>query len=424
MGTVGGGVVELLGRHADLVASRTGVRFALRGIADLTPDAGLDVAFDRRLLTDDAGAVLRDPSVQIVIELIGGTGAARELTLAALAAGKPVVTANKALLAKHGPELFRAARAAGVDIFFEASVAGGLPIIRALREGLVADRIESIHGILNGTCNYILTRMEAERKPFEEVLAAAQAAGYAEANPALDVDGHDTAHKAVVLAALAFGAPVPLESVHVRGIRGVSCRDLLLALGLGRRLKLLAILRSTPAGLEACVEPCLVPEHGLMGSVSDVFNAILVRGDPIGETLYYGRGAGRPSTASAIVGDLVDAAELLAGKRTARPDGFTTGAAAPAIVPAGAVESRFYLRVSFASAAGADESSERAWQALARHHVHPLSVQPVAHADGSGSALVVQTRATPARRIEVAVHELGGLAGVAEAPVWFRIEDL
>ncbi|MGB4574416.1 MAG: homoserine dehydrogenase, partial [Kiritimatiellia bacterium] len=307
-GTVGAGVVETLQKNGSLLAARLGVRPVLRGIADLDLTSDRGVSVEPGLLTTDGAALIARPDVQVVVELIGGSGVAKDFVLQALKLGKPVVTANKKLLAEHGAELHRVAEENKTEILFEASVGGGIPIIKALREGLCANRIECMYGILNGTCNYILTRMEDEKLPFDDVLKAAQAAGYAEAEPSLDIDGHDTAHKAVVLASLAYGCEVPLDKVNVAGIRGLAAADIAYAAEMGYRIKLLAIIRGGPDGVEVSVQPTLVEHTHQLAAVAGVYNAVLVVGDVVGTTLYYGRGAGRAATASAVVADLADAA--------------------------------------------------------------------------------------------------------------------
>ena len=307
-GTVGAGVADGLQRNRKVMAQRLGMDVVLRKIADVDIATDRGVAVDPSVLTTDAMAVIRDPEIQIVVELIGGTGIAKDFVLAALNAGKSVVTANKKLLAEYGEEIFGAAERNGVDIYFGASVGGGIPIIRVLREGLAGNEIQSIHGILNGTCNYILTRMENEGLPFDEVLAAAQKAGYAEANPGLDIDGFDTAHKAIILASLAYGFHVPMEKVAVEGIRNLSGMDVRYAAEFGYRIKLLAVVKRDGDEVEVGVHPTLVPTGHMLASVSNVFNAAMVHGDLSGDTLYYGRGAGREPTASTVIGDSGDMA--------------------------------------------------------------------------------------------------------------------
>ena len=420
-GTVGAGVVETLLKNGDLLAGRLGVRPVLKGVADLdvTTDRGVQVP-DGLLTTDGAGLIARD-DVDIVVELIGGCGVAKKFVLDALGRGKRVVTANKKLLAECGEELFRTAEEKGTEILFEASVGGGIPIIKALREGLCANRIESAYGILNGTCNYILTRMEEEGLPFDEVLKAAQAAGYAEAEPSLDIDGLDTAHKAAVLARLAYGGNVPLAKMQVKGIRGLAKEDIRYAAEMGYRLKLLAILRGGEDGVEVSVEPTLVPHGHPLAAVGGVFNAVQVKGDVVGTTLYYGRGAGRSATASAVVADIADAAlNLRAGGR--RREGARGGGELQLCDPA-RVRSRFYLRFAMNDEPG---TMARVTECLGRHRIGIESVmQKEAAHQGSGYVPVVMTtQAAAAGSLRAALEEIGGMAGPVEGtPTVFRIED-
>ena len=281
-GTVGAGVAEGLLRNRKVMAERLGVDIVLRKIADLDITTDRGVRVDPDVLTTDAQGVIADPSVNIIVETIGGTGIAKTFVLAALNAGKAVVTANKKLLAEYGKEIFDTAEKNNVDIYFGASVGGGIPIIRAVREGLAGNEILQIHGILNGTCNYILTRMENEGKPFDEVLADAQKLGYAEANPSLDIDGFDTAHKACILSALAYGFQPSLDQVQVEGIRNLSGLDVQYAADFGYRIKLLAVVAKHDADIEVGVHPTLVPFDHMLASVNGVFNAAMVRGDKIG----------------------------------------------------------------------------------------------------------------------------------------------
>jgi homoserine dehydrogenase len=310
-GTVGAGVVEGILQNAELMEQRTGIRPVVTKIADLdiTTDRGICVADG--VLTTDASEVFDNPDIDVVVETIGGSTIAKTFTLKALNNGKPVVTANKKMLAEYGEEIFGAAKANKVGVYFEAAVGGGIPCCRALKDGLIGNRIKSIYGILNGTCNYILTRMEREGLDFDMVLADAQALGYAETPPDLDIDGIDTAHKAVLLASLAYGAPVSLESCKVQGIRGLDKREIEYADELGYRIKLLGVVKDHGGKYEVRVEPALVPQDSMIGSVMDVFNAVLVDGDIVDETLYYGKGAGRLPTGSAVIGDIMEAAMKL-----------------------------------------------------------------------------------------------------------------
>lgn len=417
-GTVGAGVADLLLRANGLLAERTGVRPVLRAIADTDLERDRGVPVDRALLSRDAAAVVDDPRVNIVVELIGGTGIARDLTLRALALGKPVITANKALLAQHGPEIFAAARARGAGVYFEAAVAGGVPVIRAIRQGLAANRIDRIYGILNGTCNYILTRMEEEDAPFETVLREAQAAGYAEADPSLDVDGHDTAHKAAILATLACGRPVPLDSVRVEGIRRVSNLDLEYAHELGYRIKLLAVVHAGDGTADVAVGPCLVPAAHLIGQVRGVFNAVLVKGDAVGDTLYHGRGAGRYPTASAIVGDVADAARRLASG-SPHDDAY---AGEPALPRAASSDpERYYLRLTLPERPG---MLGRAADILGSHGISIASVVQREGTSGPHVPVLFLTHRTGAEAMRAALRDLAAVDGSGAAPVCLRIEDL
>jgi len=315
LGTIGTGVVKVLQRNASLIEARLGFPLELVRIADLDTerDRGVDLAGIR--FDADADGLIDDPRVELVVELIGGYEAAKRLILRALGRGKRVATANKALLALHGRELFEAARKGGSDIAFEASVGGGIPILRALREGLCANRIESLHGIINGTTNYVLTEMERGGEPFDVVLNRAQELGYAEADPSFDVDGVDAAHKITLLAAMAFGADLTFEEVPTEGIRAVAPVDIEAAREFGYRIKLLGITKlhgdaATPdaATLEVRVHPTMIPRDSLLANVDGSMNAVAVQGDAVGPTLFYGAGAGELPTASAVVGDLVELA--------------------------------------------------------------------------------------------------------------------
>ncbi|MBI3988533.1 MAG: homoserine dehydrogenase [candidate division NC10 bacterium] len=318
-GTVGTGVVRLLSEHAALLAHRVGTSLRLRRIADRDIESPRPVEVDPKILTTDPQQIIEDPSVDIVVELLGGITPTRELCLEALHRRKHLVTANKALLATHGLELFEAASKSRVDLGFEASVCGGIPIIRALREGLVANRITSIVGIVNGTCNYILTKMTQEGRSFQEILQEAQREGYAEADPSLDVDGIDSAHKLQILASIAYRSYVDLRSIYIEGIRAVDPSDIQYAKELGYRVKLLAIAKEVGGELEVRVHPALIPEDHLLASVGGVFNAVLIEGNAAGSLIFYGRGAGQMPTASAVVSDIVEIAQNIVHQRPSRP---------------------------------------------------------------------------------------------------------
>ncbi len=307
LGTVGGGVVRLLASQADILEQRCGRRLELAAVSALEHDPELDLSAPRWF--DDALALAADPEIDVVVELIGGAnGIAKTVAEAAIANGKSLVTANKALIAHHGLELARAAEAAGVELCFEAAVAGGIPIIKALREGLAGNRLSRVYGILNGTCNYILTEMQESGRNFAGVLQEAQALGYAEADPSFDVDGVDAAHKLAILTSVAFGCPADLGAVHVEGIREISAIDIAYAAEFGYRIKLLAIAAKTERGIEQRVHPCLVAKNAPIAHVDGVFNAVVAEGDFIDQAIFEGHGAGRGPTASAVVSDLVDIA--------------------------------------------------------------------------------------------------------------------
>ncbi|MBM4142198.1 MAG: homoserine dehydrogenase [Lentisphaerae bacterium] len=418
-GTVGGGVVAGLRRNADLLARRLGARPVIRRIADLDLERDRGVPVDRGLLTRDAAAVVRDPATEIVVELIGGTGAAWELVRMALEQGKPVVTANKALLAERGAELFALAARTGTGVHFEASVGGGIPIVRALRDGLVGDRVDGIVGILNGTCNYILTRMEAEHMSFDQALAEARREGYAEADPSLDIDGVDTAHKAVILASLAYGGCVPMQAVRVAGIRGLDRTDIEYGADLGYRVKLLAVIRRAGEEAEIGVHPALVPTDHVLASVSGVFNAVSVDSDMAGRTLYYGRGAGREPTASAVIGDIADVVREVTAGGPARPAAIGGGAAIR-VKAAGEIVARYYMRLSLLDKPGV---FGRIATVLGRHEISIASVLQKEVRVGEYVPVVAVTHAARERQFDAALREIDGLDIVGAPTVRIRIEE-
>ncbi|HWI98665.1 MAG TPA: homoserine dehydrogenase [Burkholderiales bacterium] len=348
IGTVGGGTWEVLNRNADEIQRRAGRAIRITVVADKALQRAKEITGGKAVVTDDAFSVVRGKDVEIVIELIGGYTVAKELVLEAIAHGKHVVTANKALLATHGNEIFAAAQKKGVMVAFEASVGGGIPIIKALREGLAANRIEWIAGIINGTSNFILSEMRDKGLPFEGALKDAQARGYAEADPTFDIEGVDAAHKLTILSALAFGIPMQFKSAYTEGISKLTKADIGYAEELGYRIKLLGITRRAKSGIELRVHPTLVPARRLIANVEGVMNAILVKGDAVGATLYYGAGAGAQPTASAVVADLVDVTRLITADPEQRvphlafqPDRLSSDP----VLPIGEVETSYYLRM-------------------------------------------------------------------------------
>jgi homoserine dehydrogenase len=355
IGTVGSGTFKVLQRNQHEIQRRAGCGIEIAMVADLDVARARSIVGDGVRVVGDARQVISDPSIDVVVELIGGYGIAKALVLEAIAAGKHVVTANKALLAVHGTEIFAAARNKGVVVAFEAAVAGGIPIIKALREGLTANRIEWIAGIINGTTNFILSEMRSKGLDFGVVLKEAQRLGYAEADPTFDIEGVDAAHKATIMSAIAFGTPVQFAQAHVEGITQLQAADIRYAEQLGYRIKLLGLTRRRPEGIELRVHPTLVPATRLIANVEGAMNAVMVQGDAVGTTLYYGKGAGSEPTASAVIADLVDIARL----HTADPEhrvpslAFQPGAVADTpILPIAEVVTSFYLRLRVADEAG------------------------------------------------------------------------
>ena len=426
-GTVGGGVYQAVQRNGPLMASRLGVSLAVARVAVRDVRKKRAVRIPARQLTTDWREVVEHPKVDVVIELMGGTKVAREVTLRAFDLGKPVVTANKALISAHGEELFAAAQQAGVNFYYEASVAGGIPIIKVLREGLIGNRITRLYGILNGTCNYILTRMKQERVAYADVLADAQRLGYAEAEPSLDVDGFDAMHKAGILASLAHGFWVNPRLIHVQGIGGVSLLDMEFAEKLGYTIKLLGIVKRCENGAKAgkcppvqvTVCPTLVPNHHVLASVNDVFNAVFVRGDIVGDTLYYGRGAGQDATASAVLSDLADAAlDLKFGVENRIPP-FVPHERDGSVLPLEKVVSAFYVRLRVVDRPGV---MAQVATILARNDIGISSViQPEGH-EGESVPLILMIHDAPYAAMRRALKAISKLATVRGEPVLYPVE--
>src|SRR5277367_391750 len=419
LGTVGASVFRRLASQQDLLRQRTGAEICVDQIAVRRAERAREIGVPENLVISDWRKLITNPNLDVIVELIGGTTDAFELIQQALQSGKHVITANKALLAERGAELFQTALKHQRHLLFEASVAGGIPIIRALREGLVANRILSIHGIINGTCNYILTRMNDEGLEFKDALAEAKRLGFAEADDSLDVDGHDTAHKAAVLAALAYGFWVPPGKLYTEGLRAVEKQDIVYARKLGYGLKLLAIIKTDCDGaVEVRVHPTLIPEAHVLASVSGVFNALLVRGDVVGDTLYYGRGAGGDPTASSVVSDLAQIANHFPQEQKARNVGHE--ALHSRLKTMDEIVSRYYLRLLVVDRPGvlADVA-----HVLASRQIGISSViQPEAHA-GETTALVLMLHDAPESQLKAAVCEISKIGAVKAPPVHLRVED-
>ena len=417
LGTVGVGVLHLLRENADLIAGRAGRPIAVTAVSarDRGRDRGLTLAGLRWY--DEPEALADDPEADVIVEVMGGAeGPARALVERALAAGKPVVTANKALIAVHGAALAARAEASGAALAFEAAVAGGIPVIKVLREGLAANRLSRISGILNGTCNFILTVMRERGREFAEVLAEAQKLGYAEADPAFDIDGIDAAHKLAILAALAFGRPVDFAAVHVEGIRAISALDIALAGELGYRIKLLGIARRTAAGIEARVHPAMVPAAAPIARVDGVFNAVVAEGDFVGRVMLEGRGAGAGPTASAVVADLID----IARGRVTPVWGAANGALAA--LPSVGIEAHqgaYYLRLMVVDRPGVIADVTAILRDLG---VSLESMLQRGRAPGEAVPVVLVTHETSEIAMRQAITRIAALDVAVERPALIRIE--
>jgi homoserine dehydrogenase len=409
-GTVGQGVVKLLRENKSEIEARIGARIVLAGVADKDWRRPRKVALERKARLNDAYKLINDPSVKILIELIGDFPGVKEMIVDALKAGKWVVTANKAVLAKYGDEIFKAARESNSEIYFGASVAGGIPILRVLREGLAANQIKAVYGIVNGTCNYILTRMEEANLEYGHALKEAQEKGYAEANPAADVEGMDAAHKLSILLRLGFGMSVPLPKIFRKGISRLSDLDLRAAKELGYKIKLLAIARVTDGRLEARVHPTLIREDSMLASVRGVNNAIYVIGNYVGPTLYYGRGAGMDATASAVVSDVMELARNIAQNRSAgrlRPEGYVAlNPQKLRLQPIEKLSSPYYLRVWVKDQPGV---LAKISGILARCKISISSVIQHEVADEKAVPLVIITHQALEKNISKAVKEINDL---------------
>lgn len=418
-GTVGAGVADCLIKNGEVIAKRTGVKPVIRKIADLDIVRDRGVKVPREVLTTDAMEAIE--TCEVIVELVGGTTFAKTIILEALKRGKPVVTANKALLAKYGEELFAEAEKSGTDIFYEASVGGGIPIIKSLREGLVGNRINRIYGILNGTCNYILTRMERDQADFKEVLADAQKLGYAEANPSLDIDGFDTAHKATIAASLAYGNWFGMDPVYVEGITEITLDEIKLTNELGYKIKLLAIIKQDNGNVEIRVHPTLIPKQSMLAKVDDVFNAVMVNGDFVGDTMFYGRGAGRNATASAVVADITDVCLNLTAGSSRRIPGFVAGNLYNKVLPIDNVKSRYYLSLQVADEPGV---LARITNILAAWNISISSVVQKERKGEENVSLVILTHLCEEKSMKAAISEINALAEVRNNVKFIRIEDL
>ena len=417
LGNVGAGVFKNLQRNADLLEERSGHKIAVRRVVVRDPAKVRDVEVPRELITTDWRVLVNDPDIQVIVELMGGTQTAFDLVKGALEAGKAVVTGNKALLAEHGHELIALAEKKDVPLYFEAAVAGGIPIIKSVREGLVGNHIQAIFGIINGTSNFILTQMGRLGMGYRDALAEAQRLGYAEADPTLDVNGWDAAHKAIVLAWLSYGLWVRPSQIFVDGIESVSLADMKLAAKMGYAIKLLAVIRlHEDRRIEVRVQPTLIPSGHILASVSGVYNAVVVRGDVVGETLFYGSGAGQNATSSAVIADLVDAAHNMgSGCQGFLPSGFYGEA-----IPLEDTVSPYYVRLRVEDRPGV---LAQVAQTIADHGIGLSSIQQPEVEEGGQADIMLMMHAAPFGKMRAALETLKNLSCVVEKPILMRVEN-
>ncbi|MGO8754493.1 MAG: homoserine dehydrogenase [Gallionellaceae bacterium] len=425
IGTVGGGVYTVLSRNAEEITRRAGRDIRITVVADKDIQRAKEITRGKCRVTGDAFSVVNDPDIDIVVELIGGCGVAKELVLKAIHNGKHVVTANKALLAMHGNEIFLEAQKMRVMVAFEAAVAGGIPIIKAVREGLAANRIEWIAGIINGTTNFILSEMRDKGLPFDVVLKQAQDLGYAEADPTFDIEGVDAAHKITILSALAFGIPMQFDKAYIEGISKLQAEDIKYAEQLGYRIKLLGITKRTPEGVELRVHPTLIPARRLIANVEGAMNAVLVQGDAVGATLYYGKGAGAEPTASAVIADLVDVTRM----HTADPENRVPHLAFQPnqmvdlkVLPMDEVQTSYYLRLRVADKPGVLADITRI---LADEQISIDAVIQKEPGEGEDQTdLIMLTHMTREKRVNAAIMKIERLPVVAGKVTRLRLEEL
>lgn len=418
-GIVGSGTAKVLLNNKDILKERLGFELNLKRIADLdiTTDRGIKIP--EGVLTTDVNRLFNDPEIDIVVELIGGIKPAKDFIMKAIQNGKHVVTANKALLATHGTEIFNAAREKGVEVGFEASVAGAIPIIKVMKEGLIANRIKAIYGIINGTSNYILTKMTDENVEFADALKEAQALGYAEADPTFDIEGIDTAHKLTILATLSYGIPLSFSSVHIEGISKITAQDINFASELGYKVKLLAITKETDGEIELRVHPTMLPKDYLIAKVDGPFNAIYVEGDATGSTMYYGRGAGSVPTGSAVVSDIADIARNIQKNAIGRVPTILKISGDVRIRKMDDITSRYYFRFSALDKPGV---LSKISGILGNHNISITSVIQKGRMVGEAVPLVVLTHEAKEKDMRQAIEEIDKLPVVMGKTVIIRVE--
>ena len=419
-GTVGTGVVEWLQKNRPLISSRCGIDLTIRRIVVSDMNKQRSKTLPPDLITNDVNSVLDDPEIDVVVELMGGTTIAKDYVIQALKRGKPVVTANKALLAYHGKELFATAERYQVDIYYEASVGGGITVIKSLREGLTANKVKRIYGILNGTCNYILTRMGDGGIDFDNALDEAQISGYAEADPSLDIDGNDAAHKTCILASLAYGEWFDIDSIYVEGIRNLSLQDLRYAEEAGYKIKLLGIIRLDDGDIQMRIHPTLIAAQSMLAKVDDVYNAVWISGDVVGESMYYGQGAGKDATASAVIADLVDVALNLKFNSSLRIAAFRPHISTNRLLAMSEITSRFYLRFSVVDK---PDVLAKITHILGEGEISIASILQK-ESESNELPVVMITHSAKEANVQLALKKIEQLNVVHGKPVLIRIEDL
>jgi homoserine dehydrogenase len=426
IGTVGGGTYAVLTRNQEQISRRAGRKIEVVKVADRNLELAKKLTNGQVEVTDDVFSVVTDPNVDVVVELIGGYTLAMDVVLKAIEHGKHVVTANKALIATHGNEIFAAAKAKGVIVAFEAGVAGGIPIIKALREGLVANKIEWIAGIINGTTNFILTEMRDKGLAFADVLGEAQRLGYAEADPTFDVEGIDAAHKLMIMAAIGFGIPMQFDKVYTEGITKLETKDIRYAEELGYRVKLLGITKHSDNGIEIRVHPALIPEKRLIANVDGAMNAVVVKGDAVGPTLYYGAGAGAEPTGSSVIADLVDVARMQNTSIEERVPYLayhdTTATASTPILPIGEISTAYYLRMRALDKPGV---LAEVTKILGDRQISIDAMMQKEPQDGETEAdIVILTHITVEKNMNAAIQAIEALPAIDGSVVKLRMEEL
>ena len=425
IGTVGLGTYQVLNRNQEEIQRRAGRNIRISMVADIDVERARSLVGPDCVVVSDGRQIIANPEIDIVVELIGGYGIAYELVMAAIESGKHVVTANKALLAVHGTEIFEAAHCKGVMVAFEASVAGGIPIIKALREGLTANRIEWIAGIINGTTNFILSQMREKNWSFQQALEMAQSLGYAEADPTFDIQGIDAAHKASIMAAIAFGVRMPFKNAYIEGITQLQSQDIRFAEQLGYRIKLLGIAKQTPDGIELRIHPCLVPAKSIIANVEGAMNAVMVQADAVGTTLYYGKGAGSEPTASAVIADLVDITRLHTADPLNRVPHLAFQPQEMRDIPILSIDqvlTAYYLRLGVADQAGVLASVTGI---LAEFNISiDAMLQQPSHNREESTELIILTHQCPESQMNGALVKIQSLATVIEPIIRIRKEEL